>query len=253
MGKFERSTCILLIFIINCYLIQSEIQHKPLASPKKHSIFLRTSNVDLLKKMTVRDITVKGEAPKKYDVASLVQTVDTNGTIVPLNSSDMGNSTVMDDTVLESLEDKLFFNYKKGLTFLNFANKGITSLKPKSFIDYISLTYLDLSFNMLTRIEPDTFYGLESVTYLDLRSNQIESIFEFSFRGLPSVTYLDLRYNKLVLNAPSLFVGLNSLSYLDLRGNDLQEVKRNVFDGLNSWVHIEFDKKYVNTFFFDSI
>ena len=247
MGKYSYILFSVLILVISC---QSELLNKAL--PKKPSIFLRNLNLDSLKKIKGRDVA---EVPKNFEIASLVQTVDTNGTMVPVpvKTSVVDNSTALNDTVLDSLEDKLFLNYKKRLTFLNFANKGITSLKPKSFIDYMSLTYLDLSFNLLTKIEPDTFYGLESVTYLDLRSNNIESIFEFSFRGLPSVTYLDLRYNKLVLNAPNLFVGLNSLSYLDLRGNNLVEVKRYVFDGLNSWVHIEFDKKYINTFFFDSI
>ncbi|KAF8029584.1 hypothetical protein BT93_E2105 [Corymbia citriodora subsp. variegata] len=145
------------------------------------------------------------------------------------------------------LENSIFTMLVRNLTSLRklaLHSVDLSTVSPKSFMNFSSLTHLSVADCYLGGIVPDTFFQLPSLTYLDMSYNfylfgilpksnwtsplEFLSLLGTSFSGkipksvanVKNLTILDLSNSKFTGLIPSSLGNLKQLQFLDLSSNN---------------------------------
>lgn len=133
-------------------------------------------------------------------------------------------------------------------TFVDFSNKEIAHIDPKTFqMACSSLEILWLGKNQIEKIDANLFVNLTQLEFLSLESNQIAQLNVGTFRSLVNLTELFLDSNKLKTLQVGLFRKLKQLSLLSLSENELTELEIGAFDGLSALKKLNLHKNQLSS------
>ena len=102
--------------------------------------------------------------------------------------------------------------------------------------DLAGITELNLAFAGITSLASGDFAGLSALERLDFISNSLTTLPNGVFDGLSMLEDLVLSINDFTTLPPDVFEGLSALELLDLGFNDLTTLPPDVFEGLSDLV-----------------